>query len=198
MMSESDLWELRWIAPHLPALHEAWLASGSTGHASRLVDEPDVYLLTGSDRINLKIRRRDNSLKLKRLLERTEDGFERWRTEFDASLPVGIQVAREVLGLIGMTGPADRLGTAGSAGEALAILETICSPGQMAAVYKSRRLIQRGSCSLDEVRCRTEDGNYYRSLGVESTSLSELRTVVEELPLGGLGTPRNYIEFLVS
>ena len=114
MKSEADVWELRWIAPHLPALDEAWLASGSHERAPRLVDEHDVYLVTGSEEINLKIRYRDNTLKLKRLYERTDDGFERWRTEFDASLPVGAQLSREVLGLIGRTGPADRLGAAGS------------------------------------------------------------------------------------
>ena len=86
----------------------------------------------------------------------------------------------------------------GAAGEALAILETICYPGQMVAVYKSRRLIERGDCSLDEVRFRTEDGNYYRSLGIESSSLSVLTTLVQELPLGRLRSPRNYMEFLLS
>ena len=95
MISESDVWELRWIAPHLPALHEGWVTSASPEPAFAVVEDHDVYLVTGSDRINLKIRRRDNSFKLKRLYERTEDGFERWRTEFDASLPVGVQLSRE-------------------------------------------------------------------------------------------------------
>ena len=198
MISESDVWELRWIAPHLPALPETWVASTLRDPAFSIVEDHDVYLVTGSDRINLKIRRRDNSFKLKRLYERTDDGFERWRTEFDAPLPVGVQLSLGVLGLIGKTGPAERLGAAETAGEALAILKTICDPGQMVAVHKSRRSFQRGNCSLDEVRFRTEDGSYYRSLGVESGRLSELRTVVQELPRGRLGSPRNYMEFLVS
>jgi hypothetical protein len=71
--------------------------------------EHDVYIVTGSERINLKIRRRDNAFKLKRLYERTDDGFERWRTEFDASLPVGVQLSLGVLDLIGNAGPRNSL-----------------------------------------------------------------------------------------
>ncbi len=195
MMDASDVWELRWIARHLPALDKAWLTSAAFDPAPGAVDEHDAYLLTGSDRINLKLRRRDNTLKLKRLYERTDDGFERWRIEFDAPLPAGTELFREVLDLIGRAAPADRLGAAASADDAVGILETICDPGQIVTVYKSRHLFQRGICSLDRVRFRTEDGNY-SSLGVESSDLSELRTLVQDLPLARLGSPRNYIEFL--
>ena len=92
-------------------------------------------------------------------------------------------------------GPAERLGAAASAADALGILETICDSDQMVAVYKSRHLLELGNCTLDDVRFRTEGGNY-RSLGVESSSLSELRTLVQDLKLGRLGSPRNYMQFL--
>ena len=64
-------------------------------------------------------------------------------------------------------------------------------------MYKSRRLYQRGIGTSDEARFRIDEG-HYSSLGVESSSLTELRTLVEELGLGRLGSPRNYAEFLVS
>ena len=48
---------------------------------------------------------------------------------------------------------------------------------------------------MDEVRFRTGDGTY-RSLGIQSSSLSELRTLVQDLGLGKLGSPCNYAEFL--
>ena len=195
MMVGSDVWELRWIGDQLPALDDAWVTSASLEPSFSEVHEYDEYLLTGSDTINLKIRHRDNALKLKRLYERTADGFERWRTEFDVPLPAGAELFRDVLDLVGRVGPADRLGAAASAVEAVGILDTICEPGQIVAVHKSRRLFQRGVCSLDEARFRAQDGSY-SSLGVESTSLSELRTLVAELLLGRLGTPCNYMEFL--
>ena len=170
---------------------------GSLEPVFRAVDDHDVYLLGGSNRINLKIRHRENTIKLKRLHERTSDGFERWRTEFDAALPAGTELFREVLDLIGTAGPAERLGAAASAGEAVAILDTVCDPSQMVSVYKSRRLLHRGTGTVDQVRFRIDDG-HYSSLGVESSSLRELRTLVEDLGLGRLGSPCNYTEFLVS
>jgi hypothetical protein len=196
MMTGSDAWELRWIARDLPALYDASVTSTSLEPAFRVVYEHDVYLLAGSDLINLKIRHRQNTLKLKRLYERTDEGFERWRTEFEAPLPAGDQLFRVALDLIGRAGPADRLGAAASAGEAVRILDTICDPRQMVAMHKVRHLFEEGICSVDDVRFRAGDGNY-RSLGVESSSLSELRTLVQNLSLGRLGSPCNYAQFLV-
>jgi hypothetical protein len=74
-------------------------------------------------------------------------------------------------------------------------LETICDAGQMVAVHKSRHLFEQGNCTLDNVRFRTDGGNY-RSLGVESSSLSDLRALVHDLQLGRIGSPRNYMQFL--
>ena len=65
MMAGRDVWELRWIAAHLPELDKALAAFASLEPAVRVVDEHDVYLLSGSNRINLKIRHRENTVKLK-------------------------------------------------------------------------------------------------------------------------------------
>ena len=195
MMEALVAWELRWIDRDLPTLDAAGLPPSSLDPASRVVDEHDVYVLTGSDSINLKVRHRENSLKLKRLLERTDDGFERWRTEFDAPLPAGPERFGEVLDLIGTAGSPERLGAAGRAGEVVEILDAICDPAQLIAVHKTRHLIQRGTCCVDEVRFRTREGTY-RSLGVESSSLDDLRSLVHDLNQGRLGSACNYTEFL--
>ena len=154
MMEAFDAWELRWIARELPTLDAAWLPPSSLDPAVKVVDEHDVYVLTRSDRINLKVRHRENALKLKSLVERTDDGFERWRTEFDVPLPAGPERFRDVLDLIGRAGSAQRLGAAAQAGEVVEILEAICDPSQLVAVHKSRHLFQRGTCWVDEVRFR--------------------------------------------
>ena len=66
-----------------------------------------------------------NSIKL--LVERTDDGFERWRTEFDASLPAGPEHFRDVLDLIGRAASPERLGAAARAGDVVEILgHAIC------------------------------------------------------------------------
>jgi hypothetical protein len=195
MMEAFDAWELRWIARHLPTLDAAWLPPSSLDPAFRVVYEHDVYVLTGSDRVNLKVRHRENSLKLKRLVERTDDGFERWRTEFDAPLPAGPERFRDVLDLVGREGSPERLGAAARAGEVVEILDAICDPSQLVVVHKSRHLFQRGTCCVDEVRFRTRGGTY-RSLGVESSSLDDLRSLVQDLGQGRLGSPCNYTEFL--
>ena len=75
------------------------------------------------------------------------------------------------------------------------ILDAICDPSQLVAVHKSRHLFQRGTCRVDEVRFRTRGGTY-RSLGVESGSLRDLRSLVQDLDKGSLGLPCNYTEFL--
>jgi hypothetical protein len=195
MREAFDAWELRWIARHLPALDADSLPPSAPDPSGTVVDEHDVYVLTGSDGINLKVRSRENSLKLKRLLERTDDGFERWRTEFDAPLPAGPERFRDVLDLIGRAGSAERLGAAAGAREVVEILGAICDPSQLVAVHKTRHLFERGTCRVDEVRFRTRGGTY-RSVGVESSILGDLRSLVQELGPGGLGSPCNYTEFL--
>jgi hypothetical protein len=76
MMAGSDVWELRWIAAHLLESDKARVTLAPLEPAFRVVDEHDVYLLSGSNRINLKFRHRENTVKLTTLHERTNDGFE--------------------------------------------------------------------------------------------------------------------------
>jgi hypothetical protein len=197
MMEAFDAWELRWIARDEPTLDAAWTPHSSLDPEFRVVYEHDVYMLTRSDRINVKVRHRENLLKLKTLVERTDDGFELWRTEFDAPLPAGPERFGEVLDLLGTDGSPERLGAAAGAGEVVEVLEEICDPSQLVAVHKSRHLFQRGTCCVDEVRFRT-GGHTYRSLGVEGSRLDDVRSLVQDLGQHRLGSPRNYTEFLAE
>jgi hypothetical protein len=197
MMEAFDAWELRWITRDEPTLDAAWTPHSSLDPAFRVVYEHDVYMLTPSDRINVKVRHRENLLKLKRLVERTDDRFELWRTEFYAPLPAGPERFGEVLDLVGKDGSPERLGAAAGAGEVVEVLEEICDPSQLVAVHKSRHLFQRGTCCVDEVRFRT-GGQTYRSLGVEGSSLDDVRSLVQDLGQDRLGPPCNYTEFLAD
>ena len=195
LMEAHDVWELRWIAEQLPSLAAVRWPASSVDPERRVLYEHDVYMLTRSEEINLKVRHRENSLKLKTLQERTGDGFERWRTEFDASLPAGPERLRDVLDLIGMAGSPQRLGAAIRAGELVEILQAGSDPSPLVVVHKARHLLRIGTCAVDEVRFRTQGGRY-RSLGVESGSLDDLRALVHEL--GPLGSPLNYAQFLAD
>ena len=195
LMEAHDVWELRWIAEQLPSPATVRWPTSSVDPEPRVIYEHDVYMLTRSEEINLKVRHRENSLKLKTLQERTGDGFERWRTEFDASLPAGAERLRDVLDLIGMAGSPQRLGAAMRAGELVEILEASSDPSPLVVVHKARHLFRIGTCSVDEVRFRTQGGRY-RSLGVESSSLADLRSLVHELGLRG--SPLNYAQFLAD
>jgi hypothetical protein len=190
-----DVWELRWIAEELPSLDAARLSSSSIDPERRVLYEHDVYMLTRSEEINLKVRHRENSLKLKTLQERTVDGFERWCTEFDAPLPAGPERLRDVLDLLGTTGSPQRLGAAMRAGELVGLLEAGGDRPPLIVLHKSRRLFRIGTCSVDEVRFRTQRGTY-RSLGVESSGLDDLRSLVRDL--GPLGRSRNYAQFVAA
>ena len=96
---------------------------------------------------------------------------------------------------MGRPGSAQRLGAAAQAGEVVEILEAIGQPSQLVAVHKSRHLFHRGTCWVDEVRFRTQGGAYC-SLGVESSSLDDVRSLVLDLDQASLGLPCNYTEFL--
>ena len=191
----ADTWELRWTAAELPVLKKAWSTMPVGMSSSTVIEDQDVYLLTGSTRINLKLRWRTNALKLKRLCGRSLEGFERWRTEFDMQLPIGRPIAERALSLLHAYALVETLSAATTTDEALEIISTVFAPDRIVEARKWRRLYQRGSCLVDDVRFQV-CGSAFRSIGVESTSKRELRTLASELATERLGNPSNYMQFL--
>jgi hypothetical protein len=191
----TDTWELRWTAAELPDLSNVWPTMPVDKSSSTVIEDHDVYLLIGSTWINLKLRRRTNALKLKRLCGRSLEGFERWRTEFDTPLPVGRAIAERALGLLRARTLVETLSVAATTHETLEIISTVCPPDRIVEAHKWRRLYQRGSCLVDDVRVQVS-GSAFRSIGVESASVQALRTFVSELAAERLGNPRNYMQFL--
>jgi hypothetical protein len=191
----TDAWELRWTAAELPVLKDAWSTMPLDLSSSTVIEDHDVYLLTGSISINLKLRRRTNALKLKRLGGRSSEGFERWRTELDMPLPVGHAIAEQALGLLRAGALVETLSAAATTDEALEIISTAFAPDRIVEAHKWRRLYHPGSCLVDDVRFEVR-GSAFRSIGVESTIRQELRTLVSELSAERLGNPCNYMQFL--
>ena len=190
-----DTWELRWTAAELPVVKDVWSTMPVDLSSSAEIEDQDVYLLTGSSRINLKLRRRSNALKLKRLCGRSSEGFELWRTEFDVPLPVGRAISVRTLGLLRAGGLIDTLSVAATTDEALEIVSTVFPSDRIVEARKWRRIHQGRSCLVDDVRFQVS-GSAFWSIGVESASAPALRTLVSELAADRLGEPRNYMQFL--
>jgi len=176
-------------------LEDVWSTMAVDLSASTEIEDQDVYLLTGSSRINLKLRRRSSALKLKQLGGRSSEGFERWRTEFDVPLPVGRAISARALALLRADELVESLAVAETAAEALEIISTVLPSGRIVEARKWRRIYQRGSCLVDDVRFQVE-GSPFRSIGIESASAQSLRALVGELGTEQLGNPRNYMQFL--
>jgi hypothetical protein len=191
----TDTWELRWTAADLPVVEDVWSATPVGLSSSTEIEDQDVYLLTGSSRINLKLRRRSNALKLKRLCGRSSEGLECWRTEFEMPLPVGRAIAERALGLLRAGGLVDTLSTVATTDDALEIISTALAPGWIVETRKWRRISERGLCLVDDVRFQV-DGSAFRSIGVESATVQPLRALMTELAVERLGNPRNYMQFL--
>jgi len=194
-VATTDMWELRWTAPALPEVEHIWPEMPTEPSSSIEIEDQDIYLLTGSSRINLKLRRRSSALKLKRLDGRSVESFERWRTEFDVALPVGRAISVRALSLLRACGSVDALSVAPTTAEAVDIISTVLAPERIVETHKWRRIYRHGSCLVDDARFEVE-GSAFRSIGVESANLRSLRTLVSELAAERLGSPCNYMQFL--
>jgi hypothetical protein len=197
MMAARDTWELRVIAETATAPLEFAVESAGFAAAGPGFQERDVYLLTGSERTNLKVRFRGDTLKLKTLQEAAADHLERWRTELDVGLPAGAEVLERVLLRLGATGDAAALGSAATAAALTAALAKILSPGRMVPVVKERRLLRHGSCRADVVRF-TVGPRRYVSLGLESGTALELRTQLPRINLPPAARRQNYMQLLYA
>jgi hypothetical protein len=197
MTAARDTWELRFITETLAAPLEFAIESAGFAAAGPGFEERDVYLLTGSERTNLKVRFRGDRLKLKTLQETAPDHVERWRTELDVPLPAGAEVVERVLLRLGAPGDAGALGTAATAAALTDALAGILPPGRMVAVVKQRRLFRDGSCRADVVRF-TVGTRRYASLGLESETALELRAHLPAIDLPPAARRQNYMQLLYA
>lgn len=95
-----DLWECRYFVTNIPRVftHDQ-LSSRFPGVSGPFRDD-DIYIISDDAAINIKLRRRPSTIKIKVRLECLDDGFEHWRTELDSSLPASIETWNEILALL--------------------------------------------------------------------------------------------------
>lgn len=197
MTATRDSWELRFITEAVASPLEFAVESAGFAAAGPGFEERDVYLLTGSEETNLKVRFRGDTLKLKTLRDRSADHVEHWRTELDVALPAGAEVLERVLALLGATADARALGAAASARALTDALAPILPPGRMVAVVKERRLFRDGGCRADVARF-TVGARRYASLGLESESALELRAHLRWIDLPAPARAQNYMQLLYA
>ena len=192
----TDTWELRHIVTH--GL-DADGISRRFDPIGESFDERDVYLLTDSPALNLKVRCRGNTVKLKVLQDRTAERYEQWRTQIDEPLPVGERTFREILRLLNADGDPGALGATTRALDVVAKIRTLIGDDRVVSMVKNRRLLRDGNRRVDLARFQvpTESSNLpvWRSVGIESATLADLDCDLAH-ELRQLGTPMNYMEFL--
>jgi hypothetical protein len=194
-MSASDAWECRYITTQLPArflpnaLSAVWESDGRGE-----IREEDVYLLAAPE-LNIKLRRRTNTLKVKIMKERRDSGLEFWRTEIDAVLPAGRDAWQSVLHLLKCRGDAARLGEATDPNIALTTLKGSLSASRVVPVSKTRWKFYQPMSVLEIARFQMRDRGF-ASVAVEACDSSALETALLSLGTSELGRPRNYVELL--
>ena len=194
-----DTWECRYVARELPErfLHPAISSVLRTDYellASELC-ETDDYLLARTAELNIKIRHRSNSLKLKSLRAIAPDRLECWRTDFDQKLPAPSRMWRETLRLLECDSePMDWLHVRCAEG-IVKSLRRYLPDRRIVRVDKLRALYGEAGVRI-EVAQFAVGGQHFGTLCVESEDPARVREVLARLATVELGRPCNYIEVL--
>lgn len=156
--------------------------------------ERDAYVLGPDIRVNVKVRFRTGSIKVKQLVDSAEDGFELWRTETDACLPAPPEIWEEVASRLAVELDVHGIGTLGDPGE---VVGALCGPaGKVRCVEvakeRSSFRVPPGRVELAEVMVA---GTVFQSIAFESRTLSCARSLRSRLWGPELGAPENYVSF---
>lgn len=156
--------------------------------------ERDAYVLGRDNRVNIKVRFRTGSIKVKQLVDSAEDGFELWRAETDASLPAPPETWEEVGSRLAVELDVHGIGTLGDPGE---VVGALCGPaGKVRCVEvakeRSSFLVPPGRIEVAEV---VVAGDVFQSIAFESRTLSSARSLRSRLWRPELGIPENYVSF---
>ena len=159
----------------------------------RLV-ERDAYVLGPDIGVNIKVRFRTGSIKVKQLVDRAGDGFELWRTEKDARLPAHRETWEEVGSRLEVQLDTNRIETLADPGE---VVRALCNPaGKLRCVEvakdRSSFLVPPGRVELAEV---VVAGAIFQSIAFESRTLASARSLRSQLWAAELGAPENYVSF---
>ncbi len=192
-----DLWECRYFVPELPMrlAHEKVQKISNTSKESV---EKDVYLIASEAATNIKVRKRKQkpSIKIKVLLERKDDGFELWHTEFESALPVLVEVWDDLLPRLRVEGDSQLLAGYSDPDDVVKALCKVRSNLAYVETEKRRIKYESETATLDvaHVRIRTNvTATVLHSVGFESSDLARARELHGQLWADDLGSAENYV-----
>ena len=193
--SDHGVWECRYFfSVRPPELSFAELSTVLGSSSDELIDL-DHYLLGRNESANLKLRERDNCVKLKTLAEDSDSEFELWNTLHDSPLPVTEEIWWKVLAQIGVESDDSSIGQVQSTDEAVAALSNTSLTIRIVSVEKRRQFWFEDNVRVEAAEIRV--GIHHRwSFAVESSDLHAARTVIRRFAEFTDSSRKNYPQFL--
>ncbi len=144
--------------------------------------------------MNIKVRARTGTVKVKHLLERRDDGFERWRTRSDTRLPAGTGVWEDIASGLSIQLDAQEIAKLSTPDEVVRALCGFTGDIRCLEADKTRTFFGRTSAQIELAEIVIE-GKIFHSIAFESYDLTSARSLRTDLGGTTLGTPENYIAF---
>jgi len=154
----------------------------------------DTYILGEDAHLNIKIRSRTRTLKVKELADQTDDGFELWRTRSDMPLPAASDTWEDVASRLSIELDTSFLATLSHPRN---IVEALCGAMQGVRclhVRKNRTSFVAPRAELEVVKIVVA-GRAFQSIAFESRLLSCARSLRTHMEATTHGTPENYVAF---
>jgi len=189
-----DTWECRYFVDKPPSrfAHEKLKKAFSGADGPHL--EEDIYLIGSDIATNIKVRKRTGSIKLKVMLDRKEDGLERWRTELnpELKLPAPAEEWPSLLDRLKIKGDIQLLSRCKDFDQ---VVKALCSTDSNLTCVKTSksRIFYEGSSARIEVAKVTIGTIGLHSVGFESPNLARARAIRDQFLADDLGTPINYM-----
>ena len=142
--------------------------------------------------MNVKVRWRTRTLKVKQLVERADDGFELWRTRLITRLPIARRTWDEIAETLSLEVDKARLAGASDPEEVIVALCNSASAVGCADVVKERSSFGGPSAHVELAEVIVAESTL-RSVAFESADLTAARALRSKLAEDRLGTPENYV-----
>jgi len=190
-------WECRYFTSEIPQLFLNRESEKTLGKKWESATEDDIYLLGNNATVNIKLRQRVNTIKVKSLLERTDDHFELWESTIDSGLPASQETWKFILTLLDARGDLPRLSGSITAADALCTLSNEDRDLRWVKIWKQRTFYTSDNARVEFAKTIIEQNMLY-SIAFESHDLERARITRNKFPTEGLGPEKNYIEMLLD
>lgn len=193
-----ETWECRYFFHILPLNFPYDYIDGISFEKSGPFEEVDIYFLTSDDTVNIKIRLKPNIIKRKKLIEKTKDGSELWRTEIESTLPISedewqmILPGAHVITLRKLAGYSSFHNISDLVEESRSMIE--CVKTQKIRIFLSpKKELSDTRLEVTQINILGESAN---SICFESANYNELKELKDRFHCDFLRNPSNYITYI--